>query len=176
MEKGELIEVEKEKQYKSQKSSSKILFIVCVFFIIIFIALIVMDFITESFDDDSLMMLGPIIIILLAGIFLGYIPNQTRTQIQIFENGFIPNKRSLSDARNNKELFIPWNKVTGLNISFAPHNPKMWLYTIHLKNNKPNHLVIASVYFENSDKVLNKMKEVEKTLNLTAEEYVIPLG
>lgn len=163
-EKGELIQKEKKSLYNIQRKISLYLVIVCVVFIMLFIYVLINMILSDDTDDVTLLLSG-LIVMLIAGFFLGYLPFKNRMRCEIYQNGFIPNRRPYNLRTRKKEPFIPWNDVVSLEKNIVFNNPKKWFYNVRVENWKPQYYLLAYTFFnDGGPKVLERLEEIAAAL------------
>ena len=126
--KGKIIQKQIVNTSESRNKTLNVSIIVFTFFLILFAIFLIYDILNSNYNAVGNNLV--IMCLISVGIFLAYYSSKTQIDSCIYENGFIPNRRSLKDGRCNIEPFIPWNKVVNLTKSHAPANPTLWSYNI----------------------------------------------
>lgn len=94
-----------------------------------------------------------------------------RTRLKIFDNGFVPYKRSFKDAMRNIEHFVPWKGVRWIEFSDVPRGfqtkkHETYIYEIFWENEngqlKGLHFTCYDFKSTQVSVVLKKLKDVEE--------------
>jgi len=126
---GPLIDQQKTTSYLQEKKGSLMIsvymFGIFTLFVLMWISLPIIS-LTEFQTQLVLILLTILILIFMYFIFAGLFEYHTMTQVKVFQNGFIPNKRPWKHKKNNEVYFINWAEVDEVKDYVSSHSDEFW--------------------------------------------------